>query len=201
MLLNFGGRKRSGAFDTVWPSATWSHAQIAINTLLSTERAFCHFIEPISSDPLRRSSVKIGTIQRRLAWPLRKDDTHKSRSVSHFSPAACVQLKSTLWRNPVVYRKQQILKLARRHHFGGQGNSSLDDIFASQHEHGARQRRYSLWAQAPLLRTCVGLTKSPELSCLRTCRPPAQAVCGCVPRQSSKESDVCIYNACCKFHA
>ena len=36
-------------------------------------------------DSLRGSSVKIGTIQRRLAWPLRKDDTHKSRSVSHFS--------------------------------------------------------------------------------------------------------------------
>ena len=35
-------------------------------------------------DSLRGSSVKIGTIQRRLAWPLRKDDTHKSRSVSHF---------------------------------------------------------------------------------------------------------------------
>ena len=32
--------------------------------------------------PLRGSSVKIGTIQRRLAWPLRKDDTHKSRSVN-----------------------------------------------------------------------------------------------------------------------
>ena len=31
-------------------------------------------------DSLRGSSVKIGTIQRRLAWPLRKDDTHKSRS-------------------------------------------------------------------------------------------------------------------------
>ena len=31
------------------------------------------------SDSLRGSSVKIGTIQRRLAWPLRKDDTHKSR--------------------------------------------------------------------------------------------------------------------------
>ena len=29
-------------------------------------------------------SVKIGTIQRRLAWPLRKDDTHKSRSVNNF---------------------------------------------------------------------------------------------------------------------
>ena len=37
-------------------------------------------------DPLRRSSVKIGTIQRRLAWPLRKDDTHKSRSVNNFLP-------------------------------------------------------------------------------------------------------------------
>ncbi|WJX35679.1 hypothetical protein P8452_23637 [Trifolium repens] len=27
------------------------------------------------------TSDKIGTIQRRLAWPLRKDDTHKSRNV------------------------------------------------------------------------------------------------------------------------
>ena len=35
-------------------------------------------------DSLRGSSVKIGTIQRRLAWPLRKDDTHISRSVSPF---------------------------------------------------------------------------------------------------------------------
>ena len=35
------------------------------------------------SDSLRGSSVKIGTIQRRLAWPLRKDDTHKSRSVTN----------------------------------------------------------------------------------------------------------------------
>ena len=35
-------------------------------------------------DSLRGSSVKIGTIQRRLAWPLRKDDTHKSRRVTKF---------------------------------------------------------------------------------------------------------------------
>ena len=41
---------------------------------------------PPSSDSLRGSSVKIGTIQRRLAWPLRKDDTHKSRSVNNFFP-------------------------------------------------------------------------------------------------------------------
>ena len=30
------------------------------------------------------NAVKIGTIQRRSAWPLRKDDTHKSRSVNIF---------------------------------------------------------------------------------------------------------------------
>ena len=35
-------------------------------------------------DSLRGSSVKIGTMQRKLAWPLRKDDTHKSRSVHNF---------------------------------------------------------------------------------------------------------------------
>jgi hypothetical protein len=28
---------------------------------------------------------KIGTIQRRLAWPLRKDDTHKSRTYHFFA--------------------------------------------------------------------------------------------------------------------
>ena len=35
-------------------------------------------------DSLRGSSVNIGTIQRRLAWPLRKDDAHTSRSVNLF---------------------------------------------------------------------------------------------------------------------
>ena len=38
-------------------------------------------------DSLRGSSVKIGTMQRRLAWPLRKDDTYKSRSVNNFGVA------------------------------------------------------------------------------------------------------------------
>ena len=37
-------------------------------------------------DSLRGSSDKIGMIQRRLAWPLRKDDTHKSRCVPSFLP-------------------------------------------------------------------------------------------------------------------
>ena len=33
-------------------------------------------------DSLRWSSIKLGTIQRILAWPLRNDDTHTSRSVN-----------------------------------------------------------------------------------------------------------------------
>ena len=35
-------------------------------------------------DSLRGPSVKIGTTKRRLAWPLRKDDMHTSRSVNDF---------------------------------------------------------------------------------------------------------------------
>ena len=49
-------------------------------------------------DPLRRSSVKIGTIQRRLAWPLRKDDTHKSRSVTSFRKTGPPLQKMILFR-------------------------------------------------------------------------------------------------------
>ena len=40
-------------------------------------------ISTAHSDSLRGSSVEIGTIQRRLARPLRKDYTHKSRSASN----------------------------------------------------------------------------------------------------------------------
>ena len=35
-------------------------------------------------DSLRGSSVNIGTVQRVLAWPLRKDDTRKLRSVNDY---------------------------------------------------------------------------------------------------------------------
>ena len=37
----------------------------------------------MSMDSLRGSIRKFGTIQRRLAWALRKDDTHESRSVNN----------------------------------------------------------------------------------------------------------------------
>ena len=46
-------------------------------------------------DSLRGSSVKIGTIQRRLAWPLRKDDTHKSRSEKHTHPWVSCKSRAT----------------------------------------------------------------------------------------------------------
>ena len=54
----------------------------------------------ICADPLRRSSDKIGTIQRRLAWPLRKDDTHKSRSVTNF-------LQFFLWKVTRGHKRSQ----------------------------------------------------------------------------------------------
>ena len=43
--------------------------------------------------PFGWSSVKLGTIQRRLARPLRKDDTHTSRSVSNID-MACTMTSS-----------------------------------------------------------------------------------------------------------
>ena len=36
----------------------------------------------LETDSLRGSSVKIGTVQRILAWPLRKDDVHRPRGVN-----------------------------------------------------------------------------------------------------------------------
>ena len=61
---------------------------------MDVKRRRAHFIA--SLDSLRGSSVKIGTIQRRLAWPLRKDDTHKSRSVNN--------LLTTAWlRQPLPF--------------------------------------------------------------------------------------------------
>ena len=61
------------------------------------------------SDSLRGSSVKIGTIQRRLAWPLRKDDTHKSRSVNNFFVMLPVCSIDSTWsqdRASVVEKKK-----------------------------------------------------------------------------------------------
>ena len=49
-------------------------------------------------DSLRGSSVNIGTIQRILAWPLRRDDTHKSRSVNNTIREALYPPSPHRWR-------------------------------------------------------------------------------------------------------
>ena len=79
-----------------WPSCSWN--RLKLKAFWGRNHIFIVFWpirsvnlrckglslgEIISLEPLRRSSAKIGTIQRRLAWPLRKDDTHKSR-MYHF---------------------------------------------------------------------------------------------------------------------
>ena len=60
------------------------------------------------TDSLRGSSVKIGTTQRRLAWPLRQDDTPKSGSVLNcfatFATRGCWQQLAAPknWRRPLA---------------------------------------------------------------------------------------------------
>ena len=66
--------------QTNWPT---QHVRKPVGQISKTQKPFrCNTYK--NMDSLRGSSVKIGTIQRRLAWPLRKDDTHKSRSVNNF---------------------------------------------------------------------------------------------------------------------
>ena len=59
-------------------------------------RRACVAKEEPGLDSLRGSSVNIGTTQRRLAWPLRKDDTHKPRSVNKNTRFSCFLCLSPL---------------------------------------------------------------------------------------------------------
>ena len=93
------------ATTSIWTSSSWPlrvHSTRHIPPSVPARHAFLRWqLAPLHGpsqhscqgllDSLRGSSVKIGTIQRRLAWPLRKDDTHKSRSVNNFfhSRRAC----------------------------------------------------------------------------------------------------------------
>jgi len=52
---------------SVWAQKSWYILEKVTTSFVSSE-----------------TSDKIGTIQRRLAWPLRKDDTHKSRNGPNF---------------------------------------------------------------------------------------------------------------------
>ena len=54
----------------------------SLNHMVSWPRHWRASIRVEALDSLRGSSIKIGTMHRGLAWPLRKDDTRKSRSVN-----------------------------------------------------------------------------------------------------------------------
>ena len=54
-------------------------------------------------DSLRRSSVKIGTIQRSSAWPLRKDDAHKTRSVNRRTSTDVDRHQCTSTKNSRIF--------------------------------------------------------------------------------------------------
>ena len=56
--------------STLWRGITALHSVLSVSYILAPRE--------------RVPFVKIGTIQRRLAWPLRKDDTLKSRSSKKF---------------------------------------------------------------------------------------------------------------------
>ena len=70
--------QRSATLHQLYPEETGS-----LKSPIPTQDKHRKTLFSHRSDSLRGSSVKIGTIQRRLAWPLRKDDTHKSRSVNN----------------------------------------------------------------------------------------------------------------------
>ena len=72
--------------DSLVSPHTQPHALTHRTTLMGGAEEHVPFRADLLLDSLRRSSVKVGTIQRRLAWPLRKDDTQKSKSVSIFCP-------------------------------------------------------------------------------------------------------------------
>ena len=87
-------RAKTNRKPTKSHSSAFPQRDVVVQTLLATVQkgvardlpaaARSHTFEsqnfPGVLDSLRGSSGKIGTIQGRLAWPLRKDDTHKSRS-------------------------------------------------------------------------------------------------------------------------
>ena len=70
----------------------------------------------IALDFLLGSSVKIGTIQRRLAWPQRKDDTHKSRSVNNSEHCA----------HPFGWKRSRLAKLWKNGRFANKDLTNWD---------------------------------------------------------------------------
>ena len=83
-LVFFLWPKKSGGAG--YRSLCLLHAKQALYHLSYTPSVWIwtYSLHDISSSVKTVSYDKIGTIQRRLAWPLRKDDTHKSRTYHFF---------------------------------------------------------------------------------------------------------------------
>ena len=93
--------------------APWPRRLKTARCIASAEGA--HHVRTVAQlDSLRGSSVKIGTIQRRLAWPLRKDDTHKSRSVNNSFDSASSRLPSIIQYHPVSFMSPASIPLRSR---------------------------------------------------------------------------------------
>ena len=145
-------------------------------------------------DSLRGSSVKIGTIQRRFAWPLRKDDTHKSRSVNNFFKKACDSRHSGRVTPRYYFCNQtdiasrqtsSMCKLTAKHYVytpGSRPDETDPDILILPKRGGNPQQNES--CEYPLRRTnkennkeirgrsCVSSTQQRSLHAILVCYPP-----------------------------
>ena len=85
-MLRKPATTRPKEFQTIWFFAILA-TQAGLDTFNQQPFPGCHSVALarvlLFVDSLRGSSDKIGTIQRRLAWPLRKDDTHYHLSLNY----------------------------------------------------------------------------------------------------------------------
>ena len=133
-------------------------------------------------DSLRGSSVKIGTIQRRLAWPLRKDDTHKSRSVNNFfrtfPPPSPPGLGFATAKIPHGKGKLQDMKLAICHALRYQLTLQMKPILAPFSYWTVKRGAVTCWqlhrCKLPLEKLCCGRL---HRSLLRLYRPQSAVSC------------------------
>ena len=136
-------------------------------------------------DSLRGSSVKIGMIQRRLAWPLRKDDTHKSRSVNNFfrtlpppSPPGLALSAARHSKIPHGKGKLQDMKLAICHAPRYQLTLQMKPILAPFFYWSVKNGAVTCWqlhtCKLPLEKLCCGRL---HRSLLRLHRPQSAVSC------------------------
>ena len=94
------------------------------------------FRQPFPLDSVRGSSVKLGTIQRRLARPPHKDDTHKSRSVTIFSTPHIFQIV-TFW---IARIRADAFSTRTTHKHRGQEGGRDRMAFKGQRHRAARSK-------------------------------------------------------------